>query len=91
MLLEQNAIRQKHILKIILKLKAYSIDQKFNDFFLKILCTVGFPLFMSNSAVAKEEEGEEDLGGGGKLHNRDFIDPSKIFNVCVITCKQLHL
>ena len=52
---------------------------------------MGFPLFMSNSAVAKEEEEEEDLGGGGKLHNRDFIDPSKIFNVCVITCKQLDL
>ena len=52
---------------------------------------VGFPLFMSNSAVAKEEEEEEDLGGGGKLHNRDFIDPSKVFNVCVITCKQLDL
>ena len=54
---------------------------------------------MSNSAVAKEEkkeeeeeeEEEEDLGGGGKLHNRDFIDPSKVFNVCVITRKQLHL
>ena len=58
---------------------------------------MGFPLFMSNSAVAKKEEEEEekkeeeDLGGGGKLHNRDFIDPSKIFNVCVITCKQLDL
>ena len=55
---------------------------------------MGFPLFMSNSAVAKEEEEEEeeeDLGGGGKLHNRDFIDPSKVFNVFVISCKQLDL
>ena len=91
MLLQQNAIRQKNILEIILKLKACSIGPNFNNFFLKILCTVGFPLFMSKSAVAKEEEEEEDLGGGGKLHNRDFIDPSKVFNVCVITCKQLDL
>ena len=62
MLLEQNAIRQKKKLKIILKLKACSIGPNFKKMFLKILCTVGFPLFMSNSAVAKEEEGEEDLG-----------------------------
>ena len=52
---------------------------------------MGFPLFMSNSAVAKEEEEEEEDLGGGKLHNRDFIDPSKVFNVCVISCKQLDL